>query len=339
MILKILKYIVYIVILIAVYIFMRNIYNRHYFGKLFSNPSSLMYKLNGNGSSYSLDTWMSNVNPSIPINKLVMPGTHDSLTYEWEKSYSIMQQFSSFWAKTQYLTTKQQLLSGVRYFDARCGKYSDKVVVFHGILSTNITYEECIDELVEFINTHPSEIIIWKVRILNNEDVVKPIITKCHSKLNLIPSTSSYFHSTLEELRDRRPDKNRGGVILVSSGGDWPDSKIFDPYDHAALMTDKKSFTMSKPVFKMSMNKIYSNKEVDPTAVSVMQMIAEYQVSTKTSLLDSIETISKRINRALIDKDLPPPPKTGYNIIMIDFLTPELSNHIIQLNSPSTFIK
>lgn len=378
MILALLKYVLYfiliiiaIVVLTGFYIFMRNVYDRRYFNKLFSDPKSLAYTL-PNGTPYSLDTWMSNVNSSTPINKLVIPGTHDSLTYEWEKSYSLIQQFTAIWAKTQYLTTKQQLLSGVRYFDARYGtsdsRYGygpDTVVVFHGAFSTNITYEECVNELVEFINTHPSEIIIWKLIIINNGDVVRPITTKYHSKLNLIPYTSTYFNSTLEELRSRRPDKNRGGVILVSwqYGEDpniWPTSKIFDPYDYNALMTDKKSFTMSKPRktsepsptvmvpvpsltpepprFKMAMNKIYSNKEVDPSSISVMQMIAEYQMSTKTSLLDSIETISKRINKTIIDKDLPPPPKTGYNIIMIDFITPQLSNGIIQFNQPSTFI-
>ena len=304
---------------------------------------------------------MSNVISSTPINKIVIPGSHDSLTYEWERSYSIIQQFTGYWAKTQYLTTKQQLLSGVRYFDARYGVSDspygygkDTVVIFHGDFSTNVTYEECINELVEFINTHPSEIIIWKVQILNNRDIVRPITTKYHSTLNLIPYTQTYFNSTMEELRKRRPDQSRGGVILMSDHYTedqtiWPTSKLFDPYDFDALMTDKKSFTMSRPNktfapssqeeprFKMSLNKIYSNKEVDPQSISVMQMIAEYQVVSKTSLIDSIETISKRINQALIDKDLPPPPKTGYNIIMIDYITPQLSNEIIQFNKPSVF--
>ena len=370
-----LKYLLYVILFIlavivlsGVYIFARNVYDRRYFNDLFSKPSSLSYTL-PNGKEYSLDTWMSNVNPAMPINKIVIPGTHDSLTYEWERSYSLIQQFTSFWAKTQYLTTKQQLLAGVRYFDARCGisdsKYGygkDTVVAFHGDFSTNVTYEECINELIEFINTHPTEIIIWKVRLLNNEDTVRAITAKYHSKLNLIPYTSTYFNSTLEELRKRRPDETRGGVILMSGSypenpSIWSDSKSFDPYDFDALMTDKKSWTISRPSktlvpgkdgkdspteeeprFKMAMNKIYSNKEVDPNSISVMQMIAEYQVSTKTSLLDSIETISKRINQALFDKDLPAPPKSGYNIIMIDYITPQLSNEIIQINQPSTFI-
>jgi hypothetical protein len=368
MFLIVLKYLLYIILVILAiivmtgfYIYLRNVYDRRYFNNLFGNPSSLSYKL-PNGSPYSLDTWMSNVNPLMPINKIVIPGTHDSLTYEWEKSYSLIQQFTAIWAKTQYLTTKQQLLSGVRYVDARCGASESRFgygketpVIFHGDLSTNITYEECVNELIEFIDTHPSEIIIWKVRILNTDEIVRPATIKYHSKLNLIPPTPSYFNSTLEDLRNRRPSKTRGGVILMSSNyGDdknvWPESKVFDPYDFDALMIDKKSWTMSGPQkstqspqikdaprFQMAMNKIYSNKEVDPNSISVMQMIAEYQVSTKTSLLNSVETISKRINQAILDKDLPPPPKAGYNIIMVDFITPQLSNGIIQFNQPSTF--
>lgn len=368
MFLLVLKYVLYVILFIlavvvlsGIYIFARNVYDRRYFNDLFSKPSSLSYTL-PNGNAYSLDTWMSNVNPAMPINKIVIPGTHDSLTYEWERSYSLIQQFTGFWAKTQYLSVKQQLLAGVRYFDTRCGisdsRYGygkDTAVVFHGDFSTNVTYEECINELIDFIETHPTEIIIWKVRLLNNEDVLLPITLKYHSKLNLIPYTSTYFNSTMEDLRKRRPDPKRGGVILMSGNYAedptiWPESKTFDPYDFDALMSDKKSWTMSKPSktapqvadeprFKMTMNKIYSNKEVDPTSVSIMQMIAEYQVSTKTSLLDSIETISKRINQALIDKDLPAPPKSGYNIIMIDYITPQLSNEIIQINQPATFIK
>jgi len=368
MFLLVLKYVLYVILFIlavvvlsGIYIFARNVYDRRYFNDLFSKPSSLSYTL-PNGNAYSLDTWMSNVNPAMPINKIVIPGTHDSLTYEWERSYSLIQQFTGFWAKTQYLSVKQQLLAGVRYFDTRCGisdsRYGygkDTAVVFHGDFSTNVTYEECINELIDFIGTHPTEIIIWKVRLLNNEDVLRPVTLKYHSKLNLIPYTSTYFNSTMEDLRKRRPDPKRGGVILMSGNyaedpAIWSDSKTFDPYDFDALLTDKKSWTMSKPSktapqvadeprFKMTMNKIYSNKEVDPTSVSIMQMIAEYQVSTKTSLLDSIETISKRINQALIDKDLPAPPKSGYNIIMIDYITPQLSNEIIQINQPATFIK
>ena len=117
--LVVLKYVLYVILFIlavvvlsGIYIFARNVYDRRYFNDLFSKPSSLSYTL-PNGNAYSLDTWMSNVNPAMPINKIVIPGTHDSLTYEWERSYSLIQQFTGFWAKTQYLSVKQQLLAGI----------------------------------------------------------------------------------------------------------------------------------------------------------------------------------------------------------------------------------
>lgn len=75
----VLKYVLYIILFIlavivlsGVYIFARNVYDRRYFNDLFAKPSSLSYTL-PNGKEYSLDTWMSNVNPSVPINKIVIP--------------------------------------------------------------------------------------------------------------------------------------------------------------------------------------------------------------------------------------------------------------------------
>jgi hypothetical protein len=332
--------IVLIVVGIALYIYMRNLYDRRYYRQLFSDNNNLKYKVYN--IEYSLQNWMSNIKPSTPLNQLIMPGTHDSLTFEWEDSYSMVQQYSSRWAKTQYLTVSQQLLSGVRYIDARVGmclsKFCDdtKVVCFHGDFSTNVLYDDCVKELIDFINTNPSEIVIWKFRILNNNDRVKDYVAKLHSVLNCIPPTQDYFNLSLGELMSRRPDKTRGGVIFVS--GDipntnyvWMDSTIFDPYNFEGLMIDRVGFLTE-------MTTIYSGRVVPPTSLCVMQMIAEYQPSSKTSFIWSIESIATDLNKTITTKTLPEPPKRGHNVIMIDFCTPELCNGIIQYNQPTIFI-
>ena len=46
---------------------------------------------------------------------------------------------------------------------------------------------------------------------------------------------------------------------------------------------------------KSSMKKIYSDKQFEDNSLTVMQMIAEYQMSTKSSLALSVEKISKRL--------------------------------------------
>ena len=381
MILTILKYVLYfilfllsLIIFIAIYIGMRNKYDRLYFKKKFADPSYLRY-VTPTDEVYHLFEWQRKINPTIPFNKIVTPGTHDSLTYDWESSYSLIQQYTSYWAETQYLTTMQQLMAGVRYFDARVGickkRFCDKdtVVVFHGDFSSNTTYESVISQLVEFIEKYPSEMIVWKFRILNNDDEVRKIIEdkKLHSKLNLIPWTEKYFKLSLGELRELRPDKKKAGIIFVSdyypstNPTVWPTSKMIDPYDMAALMIDKKGFTStgktstpsssstpssesptpsSTPqTFKSTMKRIYSDQAFPDDSLTILQMIAEYQTSTKSSMTFSIERISKSINDILFNKsEMPPAPKTGYNVIMIDYLMPKHSNAIINFNPKEYFI-
>lgn len=363
----VLKYFLYfilfilsIVLMLGLYFGMITKYNRLYFANKFNNESYITFK-NPLNNDYKLSNWQSLIKPETLFNKIVTPGTHDSLCFDWGNSYSLLQQYKSYWAETQYLTIKQQLLSGVRYFDARVGICKnmfcnkDEVVVFHGDFSSNITYESAIGELIDFINNNPTEIIVWKFKILNNFDQVSQIIKDkgLHSKLNFIPYTSNYFNIPLGQLREMRPDKTKAGVIFVYNYKDpndpndsniWPASKIQDPYDGTSVITSKKEFTSSKPrrtlepVFKSTMNKIYSNKDLGIDTLTVMQMIGVYVTSSKSSLLYSIERISKDVNKALFENGLPPPPENGYNVIMIDYLTPKESNAIINLNPSNIFI-
>jgi hypothetical protein len=362
--LNILKYFLYLilfillfVLLLGLYFGMRNKYDRMYYENKFKNESYITYK-NRLNKDYKLSNWQSLIKPETPFNKIVTPGTHDSLTFDWGNSYSLIQQYTSYWAQTQYLNIMQQLLSGVRYFDTRVGICKkrfcdkDKIVAFHGDFSSNITYESIVSDLVNFMNNNPSEIIVWRFNILNNNDEVNQIIKdkKLHSKLNLIPYTSKYFNISLGELREMRPDKTKAGIIFVQNDPPsdnfniWSTSKIKDPYDETSVITNKNEFTSSKPsktmnpLFKSSMNKIYSNKDLGNDTLTVMQMIGVYVTTTKSSLLYSLERISKDVNKALFTNGLPPPPKNGYNVIMIDFMTPKESNAIINLNPENIFI-
>jgi len=363
--LTILKYFLYVilfvllfVLLVGLYFGMRNKYDRMYFENKFKNESYITYK-NRLNKEYKLSNWQSLIKPETLFNKIVTPGTHDSLCFDWGNSYSLLQQYTSYWSQTQYLNIKQQLLSGVRYFDSRVGICKkrfcakNEIVAFHGDFSSNITYESIINDLVDFINNNPTEIIVWKFKILNNYDQINQIIKDkgLHSKLNFIPYTSNYFNIPLGKLREMRPDKTKAGIIFVQNDPNnpndpnkWSTSKIKDPYDETSVITNKNQFTSSKsrqtkdPLFKSSMNKIYSNKDLGNDTLTIMQMIGVYVTSTKSSLLYSLENISKDVNNALFTNGLPPPPKNGYNIIMIDFLKPKESNAIINLNPSSIFI-
>jgi hypothetical protein len=52
----------------------------------------------------------------------------------------------------------------------------------------------------------------------------------------------------------------------------------------------------------------------------------------KSSLLYSVESISANLNSMILDKTMPPPPPSGYNVIMVDFITPQVAAGIIDYN-------
>jgi hypothetical protein len=338
--------IVLAIIKFPIYRYGRNFYDQYY------------YQFYGKGKEIPtypvLRDWMKLVNDSTLYNKIVIPGTHDSLTYDWEDTFNIVQIYSGFWAKCQYLTTRQQLDAGVRYFDARVGydKASQKVVCFHGSFTNHNEYAKVINQLSNFLTENPSEVIVWKLRIENETELCLPVVNEFHKKLNLIPVSPNRFATSLADLRNARPDKARAGIILVSSlpvgpsESVWSSKLISDPYDESTVIINKNQLTMSNkpkskpnepqpseaPRFKATMNKIYSKQKFNEQNLSVMQFIAVYNTAQKTSLLHSIESIAADLNSMILTKTMPDPPENGYNVIMVDFITPQVSAGIIDYN-------
>jgi len=96
------------------------------------------------------------------LNNVIIPGSHDSA------SYSIpTRTLGSAIGRTQNLTIRQQLLSGIRYLDLRIasGKqhgHIGGVYIFHGPLR-GCTFKKVLDEIQGFCNEFPTEFVIIHV--------------------------------------------------------------------------------------------------------------------------------------------------------------------------------
>ena len=120
----------------------------------------------------SFSNWMSKIKDEISIRDLSIPGSHDSATSLIEK-IPIINFYLDWNVKTQVWSIKEQLLSGIRYFDLRPGKNK---IIYHGSFKTNETFDHVIHMISHFLNNNPSEGIIMRIQFQSkNEDNAKII--------------------------------------------------------------------------------------------------------------------------------------------------------------------
>lgn len=135
------------------------------------------------GHNY-LNVWMSKLSPHTPFRKLVLPGSHDSNTYDLKKPLIALP-----FATCQILSIREQLEMGIRYLDlryTRCSeKKSNKALIDidireghweqyfniaeetirngHGIAKGGPLFP-CLLQLKDFVQANPSEFIIVKMQ-------------------------------------------------------------------------------------------------------------------------------------------------------------------------------
>ena len=100
--------------------------------------------------------WMSRISDEKKINEIVIPGSHDSGCYNM-----------SYLGETQYLTIKEQLDVGVRYFDIRVNKDHDKYVIFHSIIN-GVEFDPILDDIKSFLDTNNTETLLLDFQHFNN---------------------------------------------------------------------------------------------------------------------------------------------------------------------------
>lgn len=144
-------------------------------------------------ASNSVDNWQEEMSPYIAnrsLNKVPIPGTHDSGTYTISNDSFVTPDASSFlniignssfvstmvgWAKTQNFNIHEQLTRGIRYFDLRlCGLSYDgesiPLVSCHMLSGASI--EEIFNQTAKFLNDskHSQEIVFLDINHIYQVD-------------------------------------------------------------------------------------------------------------------------------------------------------------------------
>jgi len=125
-----------------------------------NNPQLLLSK--GGNRTYWLRSWMWQYQQFLgdqKITSLILPGTHDSGTYDMVSPYA------QPWTQCQNLDLKGQLESGARVLDIRTGIQGDedgdnRFILVHDTWRTNVTMASALDQVISFSNENRAEVVI-----------------------------------------------------------------------------------------------------------------------------------------------------------------------------------
>lgn len=179
------------------------------------NSMENLNPLQDNKKKYSTQSWMFDLKNEIqdtPLTELWIPGTHDSssdkikftseissggfLPTELEKlkyigvGYIVNAVIAGF-SKTQNLTIQEQLDRGARFLDIRVtwrdDKHSQDYWTYHGLYNETLT--DVFQQINNFINYHPNEVIICEIggfqniKLHQHDEIAKIINSEFQDKI------------------------------------------------------------------------------------------------------------------------------------------------------------
>ncbi|MBO4667254.1 MAG: hypothetical protein J5666_03905 [Bacilli bacterium] len=151
-------------------------------------------------------------------------------------------------SKAQTVGAKAQLYAGVRYFDVRLTKIDNTYYTCHGYLSN--TFDSYLKEVVEFLDSHPGEFIIFDIQHFYTEDgtAKKEDFEELVTFMDSIKSDNGnsiidyiYYDSMVNEIstltyKDVTNNKAKAGVIML---GKVSDNSLFYLRDDDATYSNE----------------------------------------------------------------------------------------------------
>ncbi|WP_327705982.1 phosphatidylinositol-specific phospholipase C [Streptomyces decoyicus] len=104
-------------------------------------------------SVLSVQDWMSGLGDATPVQRLTIPGTHDSGARK-----------GGPWVACQNTSVEAQLDSGVRFLDVRCRAIDNVFAIHHGAFYQELMFGDVLNACRAFLRAHPSETVLMRVK-------------------------------------------------------------------------------------------------------------------------------------------------------------------------------
>ncbi|MEU8525700.1 phosphatidylinositol-specific phospholipase C [Streptomyces sp. NPDC048629] len=173
--------------------------------------------------------WMAGHGDPTPLQKLTIPGTHDSGA-----------RYGGLWSECQNTTIAQQLASGIRFLDVRCRVTGGSFAIHHGSSYQNMMFGDVLVACRDFLAAHPSETVLMRVKQEYSSD----------SDATFGAIFDDYLDNRgwrpLFQIGDTLPalGQARGKVVLIADNGGLPGVRwyggAFDIQDDWNALPDAK---------------------------------------------------------------------------------------------------
>lgn len=174
--------------------------------------------------NYTTVSWMKNLDDSLLISDMAIPGTHDS---------GALHSIFDVAGKCQDLNIKQQLKVGVRFLDIRLRLKNNELEVVHSFVEQKSSFESVLKDINDFIEQNDSEFLI--VSIKQDES---PVNSNINFDDKVITDISKYKSILLDTILPTTLGEARGNIYILNrftnkeigipAYSNWQDSTTFN---------------------------------------------------------------------------------------------------------------
>ena len=269
------------------------------------------------------DKWMSTLKDDTPINKLSIPGTHDS-----GATHSIF----DVAGMCQTTSIDKQLSMGVRFFDMRLQDVNGSFKIVHDFVDQNLTFASVLDSFVGFLEKNPSEFLLVSIKeekssVNSSWDFESLLLDYFANYSSDVIDTSTSLPNTLKEARGKMYVLSRyyGSTIGVPCSSGWYDNDSFEMnnmyvQDHYCIDNVKEKID-----------------DIKSTLEKTNQSNYDLVLNFTSCYLDNAfppsyaVTPAKTINPFLVDYLSSFMGSTG--VLVMDFVNNELTTQVVERNA------
>ena len=290
--------------------------------------------------------WMAGVSGDTKLSSVSIPGTHDS---------SARYVFPSLIMQCQDTSIATQMKNGFRYFDIRLAldeKDGNATLKLRhnfancretaSCFSDNMQFADVVKDAYKFLDAHPTETLIFCVKAENSKDDVATIQSLLDEQIDANPSYW-YTQNVIPNM-----DEVRGKIVLASRmedvnqvGGSknglsflWENQNNKEVADLAftqSMINDTETlWVQDRFKYNVEMKMDAMEETIENAQPGDDTFVLNFLSTAGSGFAGHPKKYAKIINQKLLDTKLS--SKTSYGIIICDFGTQKIAEHIYQTN-------